>query len=265
MKSLKASLRRTPAPTSFPTLQLTPARRPEFGPRESQDAPPEAQTETPTESRSAPPKRLTKDEKGGQKPVADGFFLDLRQRQPGSGVAQALQYLAAAEHTGRDGDEKTRAALQRSVDALWGSLVEKGRVVEPGSCHPVQDGRCAHWSSWDEARSFIRYARKRRCFVVPRRRARVLPAVARPRKQRAPRTPDWRSALAKSPLWVCTSPDDRERLRREAKFYRAAYRVLVARGFKLPFRLPTDPVRVATLVCILAHFVQTLLRQKRNQ
>ena len=106
---------------------------------------------------------------------------------------------------------------------------------------------------------------------MPSRRQKKLLKVAKQRKQlnqrkqRKSSPPGWWSDLAKNPLWVCARPGDRKRTAREAAFFKDAYKELVRRGFKLPFELPTDPVQMATLVCGLTYFVETLLKQKRRQ
>lgn len=280
MRSQKASEcatpeRGTPAEDDSQTLQLNPSRRLEFEAPESPNALPEPRTEARSGPRSSPPKRLVKDEK----PVAEGFVMSIQPRQDSGGVAAALHAVAEVRRKFESGDEKERARIRESSDAMDRTLREKGiGVVEPSSSVTVVlDNPCP---SWDDARRFIRYSQRRGHFFVPSRRQKKLLEVAKQRKQRHERKqrnqrnqrkqrksspPGWWSDLAKNPLWVCARPGDRKRTAREATFFKDAYEELVRRGFKLPFELPTDPVQMATLVCGLTYFVETLLKQKRRQ
>ena len=262
---LRSSRHETPADDQYPTLGLTPSQR-------LQKNLADVQAETQSRPRSTPPKRLIEDKKPEQMPSAGEFCLEIQQQPKSSERTQrALQDTAHVAHAIEHGSEKERAVARSGMDEICNGLAAKGIIIEPGPAPPVKldppaqaPRSCDFPSIWDEMRAFERYCKHRRCFVVPRRRRSVL-AVAKRFKQRKPHTPQWRSRLAKSPLWVCATQDDPEREKHEAQFFETAYKRLVDMGFKLPFVLPTDPVQMATLVCVMSQFVQTLLKQKGKQ
>lgn len=222
---------------AFPTLLLTP-HTPQHAPK-----PQHEQCQPKPQQEQCQPKPQHKQ----RAPIS--FSLNVREYHPSEETERALKTLEGVRNAYKEGSVRLQAGIQRSVLESIRGIQAAGVPVDQVSCVPVSKPSV----SWREVCCFTRYSHSKLHFVVPTRRRRLSTG------------PSSRQRLAKYSMWECSSTHTQSERKNEAEFYRKAYSVLKKKGFKLPFTLPTDPVQMATLLCVMTDFVQTLLKQKRNQ